>query len=107
MAEYIDRSIAIARITARITALKVTNQLAKMAEVNRVLADIPAADVAPVRRGEWIPISDGEGAECSECGEYYCVEGNHDMESFKRFCQYYRYCPSCGARNGRRGGQCV
>lgn len=46
MAEYIDRSVAIARLTA----LEVTESYATMADVKRVLADIPAADVTPVVR---------------------------------------------------------
>lgn len=94
MAEYIDRSVAIARITA----LEVTEPNATMEDVRRVLADIPATGVTRVWHGEWIPISDGEGAECSECGEYYDVEGNYDMESFKRFCRFYRHCPACGTK---------
>mgnify|MGYP004471222031 CR=1 FL=1 len=46
MAEYIDRSVAIARLTR----LEVTDSNATMADAKRVLADIPAADVAPVVR---------------------------------------------------------
>lgn len=46
VAEYIDRSVAIARLTA----LEVTEPYATMADAKRVLADIPAADVAPVVR---------------------------------------------------------
>nr|DAU56533.1 MAG TPA: hypothetical protein [Caudoviricetes sp.] len=44
MAEYIERSVAIAKLTA----LEVTEPNATMADAKRVLADIPAADVAPV-----------------------------------------------------------
>lgn len=46
MAEYIDRGTAIAKLTA----LEVTEPNATMADAKRVLADIPAADVAPVVR---------------------------------------------------------
>lgn len=44
VSEYIDRGVAIARITA----LEVTNKLATLADAKRRLADMPAADVAPV-----------------------------------------------------------
>ena len=44
--EYILRSIAIAKLTA----LEVTNQFATITDANRVLADMDAADVAPVVR---------------------------------------------------------
>ena len=91
MAEYIERTALLGSIADDVAPLN-------MAMVFRHIHNAPAADVAPVRHGEWIPISDGEGAECSECGEYYCVEGNHDMESFKLFCRFYRFCPSCGAK---------
>lgn len=46
MAEYIDRNVAIARVTA----LEVKEPFATMLDVRRDLADIPAADVAPVVR---------------------------------------------------------
>lgn len=44
MAEYIDRGTAIAKLTA----LEVTEPSATMADAKRLLADMPAADVAPV-----------------------------------------------------------
>ena len=46
MAEYIDRGIAIAKLTA----LEVTDRNATMTSAKRSLADMPAADVAPVVR---------------------------------------------------------
>lgn len=50
---------------------------------------IPVADVEKVRHGEWIPISDYEFAECSECG---------GKASFRLFLKFYKYCPCCGAK---------
>lgn len=58
--------------------------------------EFPAADVAPVRRGEWIPISDGDAAECSECGEYYDI--NTGMKGYQILKKINRYCSNCGAR---------
>ena len=51
MAEYIDRGTAIAKLTA----LEVTKPSATMADAKRLLADMPAADVAPVG---WISVKD-------------------------------------------------
>lgn len=51
MSDYIDRGVAIARLTA----LEVTNKLATMADARRLLADMPASDVAPV---VWIPVTE-------------------------------------------------
>lgn len=46
---------------------------------------IPAADVAPVRRGRWI---EENGIQiCSECGE------EHEWEDYRA-----PYCDTCGAR---------
>lgn len=47
--EYILRSIAIAKLTA----LEVTDPFATIADAKRVLADMAAADVAPVVHGKW------------------------------------------------------
>lgn len=47
--------------------------------------DIPAADVAPVRRGRWI---EEDGIQiCSECGE------EHEWEDYRA-----PYCDTCGAK---------
>ena len=63
-----------------------------------LLYDYPAADVAPVKHGRWIPISDGAWAECSECGEACDVSDNGGMTVFELFCDCYKYCPNCGAK---------
>lgn len=59
---------------------------------------IPTADVQEVRHGKWIPISDGDGAECSECGAYLKVSENAGMTAFRQFQKIYKYCPVCGAK---------
>lgn len=50
-----------------------------------------------VRHGYWIPISDGDGAECSECGEYFVVSDGAGMTAFRMFRTVYKFCPHCGA----------
>ncbi len=49
------------------------------------LGDIPAADVAPARRGRWI--EEGGIQICSECGE------EHEWEDYRA-----PYCDTCGAK---------
>lgn len=44
---YISRDMAIARLTK----VEVTEKLATMADAKRAIADMPAADVAPVVHG--------------------------------------------------------
>ena len=82
MAEYIDRNTAIAKVTA----LEVIEPLSTMVDVKRLLADIPAADVASVRHGRWIMHDDefGLSCECSACHIETMGDGN--------------YCPNCGAK---------
>lgn len=66
--------------------------------------NLPAADVAPVRHGQWICIRKGyEEYECSvchgmdsNCSDYY---GSHVVTE-------QDYCPNCGAKmDGETGGK--
>ena len=62
MAEYIDRGIAIAKLTA----LEVTERNATMTSAKRLLAYMPAADVAPVVRCK--DCKHEFGGRCFICG---------------------------------------
>lgn len=56
------------------------------AEIETMLSEIPAADVAPVRRGRWIIVNSViENAVCSRCGKH-----------FQSYYEAYPYCPNCG-----------
>ena len=80
MGDYISRDVAIARLTK----VEVTNRLATMTDAKREIAEMPAADVAPVRRGHWI---EENGCQiCSECGE------EHEWDEYRA-----AYCDVCGA----------
>ena len=83
MAEYIKREAAIDLITRRYENPEICTQ-----EIN----SIPAADVAPVRHGQW------------QYGDYYdigdvCSECDWDS---KMTHPSYRYCPNCGAKMNER-----
>lgn len=55
-----------------------------LADIVDIFAEIPAADVAPVRRGHWI---EENGCQiCSECGE------EHEWDEYRA-----AYCDVCGA----------
>lgn len=90
MAEYINRGTAIAKLTA----LEVTEPNATMADARRVLADIPAADVAPVVHGRWInaPLCGNDNCRCSACGSWHNIHVNLRGEIMQK------YCPNCGAK---------
>ena len=51
-----------------------------------LLYDYPAADVAPVKHGEWIQTN---VFECSECEYSFEPEG---------YLPFFNYCPNCGAK---------
>ena len=57
---------------------------------------IPAADVAPVRHGEWLKAEDDYCGlniiQCSICHEEWCFEIDDDVIDLN-----YHYCPNCGA----------
>lgn len=54
--------------------------------LERILCDIPPADVWPVVRGSWIEYDDDYGAySCSQCGQNAPEDTQWD------------FCPSCGA----------
>lgn len=57
--------------------------------------DIPSADVAPVRRGRWVPLTDcsNDGIYCSACHKkVYRAEYSNTMK------MHSPYCPNCGAK---------
>lgn len=56
MAKYIECETAIAKLTA----LEVTEPIATMIDAKRLLAEMPAADVAPVVYGRWTHLGGDE-----------------------------------------------
>lgn len=56
--------------------------------------DMPAADVQPVKRGEWKHVA-GMNSKCSVCSHYFPVS-EFDSRPFD-----INFCPNCGARMDR------
>lgn len=60
---------------------------------------VPAADVRPVKRGEWKETMEPMGwteeacAECSVCGETFVLD-EYAIEDIQR---EFKFCPNCGA----------
>ena len=92
MAEYIKREVAIARLTK----VEVTNKLATMTDAKREIAEMPAADVAPVVHGRWDDSGrytfpgGGTAVRCTECGCALTVSEYH--------LNNWNYCLVCGAK---------
>ena len=90
MDDYISRDMAIARLTK----VEVPNRLATMTDAKREIAEMPAADVAPVVHGRWIgaPLCGNDNCKCSECGSWHNIHANLRGEIMQK------YCPNCGAK---------
>lgn len=100
MDNYISREIAIATLqNSHERQAETLREESLLAEDIRLLKELPAADVRPVVRGEWIrPTYIGGRAHdiphCSACKGVPCGVDEHT-----------RFCPYCGAdmRGGSNG----
>ena len=108
MAEYIEKNVAIARLTA----LEIGNPCATMTDAKRQISDTRPADVAPVVHGRWQPVRESEmtgwqpelagydpigGYICSACKEETVYDCNDNFV-------LSNYCPNCGAKMDGGGG---
>lgn len=98
MGDYISRDMAIARLTK----VEVTNRLATMTDAKRAIAEMPAADVAPVVHGEWEAV-DWREYDANSC-EVICypkdgIACTHCRYVFKKDALWKKnFCPNCGAK---------
>ena len=81
MGDYISRDVAIARLTK----VEVTNSLATMTAAKRAIAEMPAADVAPVVRCKDCRYS--EQAQWNRKGYRICPASHMEIED-DDFCSY-------------------
>ena len=101
MAEYIERealrnsvesidwySVYKGKLTAG--APNTENALYKASSIYAVINNAPAADVAPVRHGEW----EWDTEDIYRCSN--CAEKSHVKEVMGR--PAWGYCPNCGCR---------
>ena len=69
-----------------------TGYISALSVVEGEIAEQPAADVAPVRRGEWA--SEETAVTCTACGRSY----DTDFEIKRNVIRDFDYCPNCGAK---------
>lgn len=86
MAEYIEKNVAIARLTA----LEIGNPCATITDAKRQIADTRPDDVAPVVRTRWAHLGGDEWC-CPVRGFVITTEGSWDKPAKK-------YCEDCGAK---------
>lgn len=112
MTEYIEREALlkeIAEIHKRHGLPEDEEMEFSETDIRGLLLCLPAADVAPVRRGRWIDRYGGrfENAlhECSECKTCALYKPERDVLGSVRFVQELsEYCPHCGAWMDGGGG---
>lgn len=96
MDDYISRDMAIARLTK----VEVPNRLATMTDAKREIAEMPAADAAPVVHGRWVLHYTAIGAPYTECSRC-CTDIAAPMVGgglLKLDMREMPYCPICGAQ---------
>ena len=86
MDSYISRDEAANLLHIYAVSVDKTNTLSGV--LRNIVRDIPAADVRPVVRGEWV-YGSFDVAWCSVCGEIF--------NDFDCRVDQYNFCPNCGA----------
>lgn len=88
MSDYISREAAM-EIVKRTSG----DYAAAFSEIRK----LPAADVEPVRHGQWLRTDDDWSSlvtiQCSACGGEWCFEVDEDVQLLG-----YNYCPGCGCK---------
>lgn len=96
MTDYIDREVAINKAEKYgLSDGSVIGRHSGIADcIASEISKIPAADVAPVRRGHWVRI--GNGTTCSECMQGL-LRINWKQSEWVDL-SGMPYCPNCGAK---------
>lgn len=98
MSDYISREALIDRLNNNLSACN-HGTFSEMcyADAIETVKNLPAADVEPVRHGEWLRTEDDWSSlvtiQCSACGGEWCFEIDEDVQLLG-----YNYCPGCGCK---------
>ena len=99
MAEYIEREALLREIERR-EALMVGDKLVSVDAMKSFIKNRQAADVAPVRHGYWISLTEcaNEGVYCSICKKKVWKSDYAWCSKKSRNKLQSNYCPNCGAK---------
>ena len=94
MAEYIEREAVCYQLAKQAT---IDGQPRAIKRAAKIVAGFPAADVEPVKHGEWISLT-----ECANAGVYCSVCHKKVYKEDYAWCNKKNkvrsnYCPNCGA----------
>ena len=105
MAEYLDRAVCLSILRAKANMAVLMDAAPYFEKAAQMLEKLPAADVADVVYGRWVPVYESEitgwdptvagrdpvgGYICSFCKEEAVYDCNDNFVLSK-------YCPNCGA----------
>lgn len=105
MSDYISREAAIEKIRVAAGCAECAGSSSALCVCDvcdvynaiRLVKSLPAADVEPVRHGEWLRTDDDWNGlvtiQCSACGGEWCFEIDEDVQLLG-----YNYCPGCGCK---------
>lgn len=105
MSDYISREAAIEKIRVAAGCAECAGSSSAICVCNvcdvynaiRLVKSSPAADVEPVRHGQWLRTDDDWNSlvtiQCSACGGEWCFEVDEDVQLLG-----YNYCPGCGCK---------
>lgn len=105
MSDYISREAAIEKIRVAAGCAECAGSSSALCVCNvcdvynaiRLVKSSPAADVEPVRHGQWLRTDDDWNSlvtiQCSACGGEWCFEVDEDVQL-----PGYNYCPGCGCK---------
>lgn len=91
MAKYIELDVAKKAFQNMDAGRKHGSTLLTPEEFAEYLDELPAADVAPVRRGRWLDV------DCFDIGFWQCSCCGFLSEAIAAP-KLYKYCPNCGAK---------
>lgn len=97
MAEHIERDKLLYEFREIMPDIGV-NELAD--KLYNVALDLPAADVAEVKRGKWVKPHWRNSVSCANCSICGAEAYHYDFHGVQKT---YRYCPNCGAKMGAEG----
>lgn len=98
MAEYISREAVNNLIEdMRNNRLLLVCERTNLYILKSKVAELPAADVQPVKHGRWEQIGE-QSAKCTACGGVLRSNGIDKTGKALIFNAVYHYCPFCGAR---------